>query len=76
MIIGVMALGKIVGVCVGEEGFRAEFLDSADDVMYKAGLNVVGVAEFTHVDFDGYQVTFLYATERSGFVIESVCFLH
>jgi hypothetical protein len=52
MVIGVVALSHIVSVGVCQEGFGAEFLDAAYDVMYEEGLNIVGVAQFAHVQFD------------------------
>jgi hypothetical protein len=70
-----MTLGKVIGVGVCEEGFSAEFFNSAYDIVNEAWLDIVGVAQFAHVQFDGDQVAFGYAVKGSCHVIEAICFL-
>jgi hypothetical protein len=49
MVICVMPLSHIVGIGVSQEGFGAQLLDTANDVMHKEGLHIVGVTQLTHM---------------------------
>ena len=76
MVDGVVALRLVVGVGVGEEGFAACFLDSADYVVDEERLHVVRVAQLAHMQLDGDEVAFLYAVERARRIVQAVRFLH
>ena len=74
VVVGVVALSQVVSVGVGEEGFGAQFLDSAYDVVHEEGLHIVGVAQFAHMQFDGYKVALFDAAKGACGVVEAVCF--
>ena len=74
MVVCVVALSLIVGVGVCEEGFAACFFDAADDFVDEEGLDVVWIAEFACVQFDGDEVAFFDAIESARSVVEAVCF--
>jgi hypothetical protein len=72
---GVATLGLIESVRVGEEGFAACFPNSADDFVNKNGLHITGIAQFSHMQLDGYEVAFLYAVKGSCGIAEPISFI-
>jgi hypothetical protein len=75
MVVPVVALRVVISAGVGEERLATCLLDSADYVVDEKWLNVIGVAQFAHVQFDGYEIAFFHAVKSASLVIEAISLL-
>ena len=74
MVVGVVAGAFVVCVGICEERFAACILDFLDYVVNEEWLDIVGISEFSDVQFYCYQIAFLYAVEGAGGFVKGSCF--
>jgi hypothetical protein len=75
VVAGIVAFHIIEGVAVSEKRFTSRINYFLEYVMDEDGLDVVGVAQFAHMKFDGYEVAFLDAVKGTGCFVEATSFL-